>query len=62
LHAHGVIHGDVKPANILVDARERGLVADFDISIDTKNRTSAAHVTRKSTIRVIAQVMTVDFV
>ena len=48
LHAHGVIHGDVKPANILVNALERGLLADFDISIDTKSRTSAAHVTRKS--------------
>ena len=61
LHAHGMIHGDVKPANILVDARERGLLADFDISIHTKNHTSAAHVTRKSTIRAIAQGMTAGF-
>jgi len=63
LHASAVIHGDVKPANILVDGRERGCLADFDISIDTKDRTSAAHITRQSmsTIRAKAQGMTADY-
>ena len=60
LHANAVIHGDVKPANILVDGRERGCLADFDISVDTKDRTSAAHITRR-TIRATAQGMTADY-
>ncbi len=49
LHEHGILHGDVKPPNILVDDRERGRLADLDISIDTKERTSG---------RVIARAMT----
>ena len=46
LHENKIIHSDVKPANILVDSRERGRLADFDISLDTTERTSAANVTR----------------
>jgi serine/threonine protein kinase len=40
LHDNGVIHSDVKPQNILIDSRERGCLADFDISIDTNARTT----------------------
>jgi len=50
LHDNGIIHSDVKPQNILVDSRERGCLADFDISIDTKARTSAAHLNANQTM------------
>ena len=63
LHGNAVIHGDVKPQNILVDGRERGCLADFDISVDTKDRTSAARITSKArlTIRATAQGWSADY-
>ena len=30
-----VCHADIKPANILVGPGERGVLADFDISVDS---------------------------
>jgi serine/threonine protein kinase len=60
LHESGILHGDVKPPNILVDDRERGRLADFDISIDTKERTSA-RVVMTMTMRATALGMTFGF-
>jgi serine/threonine protein kinase len=63
LHESGILHGDVKPPNILVDDRERGRLADFDISIDTKERTSARVIigSRATTMYATALGMTFDF-
>jgi serine/threonine protein kinase len=61
LHLGGVVHGDVKPANILVDARERGRLADFDVSIDAGQRTSAAWITSAATAATTARGFTAGF-
>jgi WD40 repeat protein/predicted Ser/Thr protein kinase len=31
-HQHGLVHGDVKPANVLVDARDHVYLADFGVT------------------------------
>jgi len=59
LHEHKIIHSDIKPANILVDSRERGRLSDFDISVDTKDRTTGAHF--KATMRATQKFWTEDF-
>ena len=32
IHAHGVVHGDLKPANVLVDDKQRPMVLDLGLS------------------------------
>lgn len=38
-HAHGVVHGDVKPPNFLLGQGERVLLADFGLARSTDDRT-----------------------
>jgi len=42
LHGLGIVHADVKPGNILMDQRGVARLGDFDISVDSSTRTSAA--------------------
>ena len=43
LHGLGIVHADIKPGNVLVDAHGLARLADFDISVDSDTRTSTAH-------------------
>ncbi|KAF9644876.1 kinase-like protein [Thelephora ganbajun] len=51
LHLHGVVHGDVKPQNILVNAKGDACLADFGLAIvmcgkkltEGENRTARGH-------------------
>ena len=38
VHANGVVHSDVKPENVLIDASGRPRLGDFDVSKDATTR------------------------
>jgi len=42
LHGLNIVHADIKPGNILMDNRGFARLGDFDISVDSTTRTSAA--------------------
>lgn len=42
LHQNGVVHNDIKPANILIGSDGCARLADFDVSVDTATRTADA--------------------
>jgi len=44
LHKNEVVHADVKPDNILVGPNERGVLADFDCSVDSNTRTTQLYL------------------
>lgn len=43
-HEHGIIHQDLKPANVLLTAEGRPMLLDFNLSTDTKRAASVAQV------------------
>merc|ERR1719482_1608929 len=49
LHGLGITHADIKPGNILLDRRGVARLGDFDISVDSDTRTSAARMQASST-------------
>jgi len=44
LHMNQIVHSDIKPPNILVGPRERGKLADFDISVASETRTTQQYL------------------
>ena len=50
VHEKGIIHCDIKPANIFVTREGTGVIGDFDVSRDEKTRATAAAATLIGTL------------
>ena len=50
LHQLQIVHCDIKPENIFIDADGRPRIGDFDVSVDNSTRTTVSHT--KSTTAV----------
>eukprot|EP00960_Hanusia_phi_P069318 767059-Hanusia_phi.AAC.4 len=46
LHDSHIVHGDIKPANILIGSDQRGRLTDYDISVDLSTRTSSMYAAK----------------
>lgn len=53
-HARGILHGDLKPANILLTDEGQPMLLDFNLSEDTKLRSTAADVDVGGTLPYMA--------
>lgn len=50
VHARGIVHGDIKASNILIDDNEHSLLCDFGLMKTAQSRTSTA-LRRVGTLR-----------
>ncbi|CAE8641489.1 unnamed protein product [Polarella glacialis] len=48
-HALQVVHSDVKPANIFMDALGKAYLGDLDVSVESATRCSTKHATERAT-------------
>ncbi|MFH0946261.1 MAG: serine/threonine-protein kinase [Planctomycetota bacterium] len=51
MHSQGIVHRDIKPGNILIDAKGRPVVVDFGVACDPRAHRLTAEATSPGTLR-----------